>query len=70
MHVDLEKTLRDAMKVDGRTVYAFARDAGLRVSLVQRFYKNGGGLTLASASKLCDLLGLDLRSSTPRQKEA
>ncbi|HVP12719.1 MAG TPA: helix-turn-helix domain-containing protein [Phycisphaerae bacterium] len=67
--MNLEKTLRDAMKADGRTVYAFARDSGLRVSLVQRFYKNGGGLTLASASKLCGLLGLDLRPLAPRQKE-
>lgn len=59
MSVDLEKRIRTAMKLDGRTVYAFARDAGLRVSLVQKFAK-GGGLTLRSASRLCSLLGLDL----------
>jgi len=60
MKVNLEKTLRDAMKRDGRTVYAFARDTKLPVSLVQRFAK-GGGLRLSSASKLCELLGLDLQ---------
>lgn len=60
MNVNLEKTLRDAMRRDARTLYAFARDAKLRVSIVQRFAK-GGGLTLKSASALCSLLDLDLR---------
>ena len=60
MNVNLERTLRTAMKADGRTVYAFSRDTDLPVSLVQRFAK-GGGLTLKSASALCSLLALDLR---------
>lgn len=59
MATDLQKTLLDAMRRDGRTDYAFARDSGLRVSAVQRF-RAGGGLTLASASKLCALVGLAL----------
>lgn len=58
--MNLEKTLREAMRRDGRSMYAFARDAKMPVSLVQAFAK-GGGLRLSSASKLCELLGLDLQ---------
>jgi hypothetical protein len=60
MKVNLERSLREAMKRDGRTTYALARDAKLRVSIVQKFVK-GYGLRLSTASKLCELLGLDLR---------
>ena len=57
--INLAVTIRRAMKRDGRTVYAFARDTGLPVSGVQRFAK-GGGMNLDSASRLCEVLGLDL----------
>ena len=57
---DLAADLRRAMKRDGRTVYAVARDAEVPVGMIQRFSK-GGGLTLATASRLCDLFGLQLR---------
>ena len=57
---DLAADIRKAMKRDGRTVYAVSRDSELPVSIVQRFHK-GGGLTLDSASRLCDLFGLELR---------
>ena len=57
---DLADVIRKAMKHDGRTVYAVARDAKLPVSMIQRFHK-GGGLNTDTASKLCDLFGLELR---------
>lgn len=57
---NLAEEIRRAMKRDGRTVYAFSRDTGLPVSGVQRFAK-GGGMNLDSASRLCDVLGLELR---------
>lgn len=59
MKTNLAQVIREAMRRDGRTVYAFSRDSGLRVSLVQAFAK-GGGLTLKSADKLCELLSLRL----------
>lgn len=59
MNANLAKTIRQAMRADGRTVYAFARDSGLAVATVQAFAK-GGDLRLATASKLCDVLGLRL----------
>ena len=59
---ELATEIRKAMKRDGRTDYAFARDTGLRVSIVQRF-SAGGGITLASAQKLCDVLSLRLTAS-------
>ncbi len=59
---ELATEIRKAMKRDGRTDYAFARDTGLRVSIVQRF-RAGGGITLASAQKLRGVLGLRLASS-------
>jgi len=57
---DLAADIRKAMKRDGRTVYAFARDTGLPVSIVQRFHK-GGGANLSTASALCNVLGLALQ---------
>lgn len=57
---DLAADIRRAMKRDERTVYAVARDADLPVSMIQRFHK-GGGLTLETASRLCDLFSLELR---------
>lgn len=59
MKTDLAKSLRAAMKRDGRTTYAFARDSGIPISTMQRFAA-GGEATLRIASKLADLLGLDL----------
>lgn len=64
--MDLARTIRRAMAADGRSIYAFARDSGLRVSAVQRFAA-GGGLTLDSGSKLCKLLGLELRAKGGRR---
>lgn len=65
--IDLAAIIRKAMKQDGRTVYAFARDSGLPVSGVQRFTK-GGGMSLSSASHLCNILGLELRPIDGRAK--
>lgn len=56
----LADVIRGAMQCDGRTVYAVARDAGLVVSIVQRF-DAGGDVTLQTASALCDTLGLQLQ---------
>jgi hypothetical protein len=62
--VNLSESLRQAMRADGRTVYALSRDSGLAVSVVQRFAGGRGDLTLKSASKLCEILGWDLRPAS------
>lgn len=61
MKVDLTKTVRDAMKDSGLTPYAIARDSGVDYSQITRFLHGQRGLTLDSASKICELLGLELR---------
>jgi hypothetical protein len=63
---NLADAIRRAMRRDGRTVYAFARDTALAVSGVQDFM-TGRDLRLSSASKLCKVLGLELRP-TKRKK--
>lgn len=58
---NLTTEILKAMRRDGRTDYAFSRDTGLRVSIVQKFRAGRGDITLTTAQKLCDELGLQLR---------
>jgi hypothetical protein len=57
--IDLASDIRAAMRRSKLSIYAVAKAAGLRVSIVQRF-DAGGGLTTDSASALCNVLGLRL----------
>lgn len=57
--VNLEKTLRDAARKSGLSVYALAKRAGLPVTTVQQFM-GGRGMQLRTASRLCDVLALNL----------
>ena len=60
---DLIGTLRKAIKRDGRTLYAIAKDSGLRYSVVHRFATGERtAINIVTAEKLCHTLGLELRS--------
>jgi DNA-binding Xre family transcriptional regulator len=60
--VDLAKVIQRAIKRDGRSLYRLAIDAGLPYATVHRF-ANGEreGITLHTASRLCEPLGLELK---------
>lgn len=57
--VDLAKRIRDACKRSGLSGYMLAKRSGLAVSIIQEFL-SGRDIRLATASKLCDVLNLDL----------
>jgi hypothetical protein len=62
----LTKSLRDAIRRDGRTLYAIARDAGIPYPPLYRFVKGDKdgckqGLRLTTADKIAETLGLELR---------
>ena len=54
-----EPDLRRAIKASGLTRYRIATDAGVDHAALARFIK-GTGITLDTASRLCDVLGMEL----------
>lgn len=58
---DLGATIRRAIRDDDRTPYGVGRDAGVDRSILVRFVNGDRSLTLGTASKICDVLGLELR---------
>jgi len=67
MKIDLDETMRRAIQRDGRTLYRLARDSGVNSAILGRFVRRERGLTLETASRLCQALGLELRPK-PRRK--
>lgn len=65
---DLAATLRRAIRDSGMTPYAVSRDAGVDRSILVRFVNGDRGLTLTTASRLCDVLDLDLRPARSGKK--
>lgn len=61
MKVNLDEAIRRAIRTDGRSLYRLAKDSGVNSAILGRFMKNERGLTLETASRLCQALGLDLR---------
>jgi len=56
----LADVLRQAMIEDGRTLYELAKEATLETDQLYRF-RDGADLRLSTASKLAEVLGLELR---------
>ena len=53
--------IRRSIRADGRSLYRLAKDTGIAVSVLQRFMSGERGLNLATAEKICRVVGLDLR---------
>ena len=61
MHAqELGDVLRQAMIEDGRTLYELAKEAVLETDQLYRF-RDGADLRISTASKLAEVLGLELR---------
>jgi transcriptional regulator with XRE-family HTH domain len=58
----LEQQLRDAFRQSGWSIYRLAKDSGVSQPVVSRFVNEKRGITLATASKLAEVLGLELVS--------
>lgn len=62
MAQDLAAIIREAIELDGRSLYQLARDAGLRYSVLHRFARGERQkINIDTASALCGELGLELR---------
>ena len=53
--------LREAIRRDGRTAYRLAADSGVDKGALSRFLAGKRDMTLATADRLCRVLGLVLR---------
>ena len=68
-HNTLSDRLRDAIQSSGMTCYALANKAGLSQSVLSRFTSGERDISLGTAGKLADVLGLELvRQSSRKQK--
>lgn len=59
--IDLAKQLRDAARKSGMSMLALSQRAGVPYAGIHTFMVKEGGLTLTTASRLAELLGLELR---------
>lgn len=64
--ISLADQIRKAIEASGRSDYELASNAGLAPSVVSRFVVGTRGLTLDSADRLCEVLGLHLVGQTGR----
>ena len=64
----LEKQIRAAFKESGMTIYRLAKDSDVSQPVVSRFISGKRGITLATASKLVKVLGLELVQTKKRRK--
>jgi plasmid maintenance system antidote protein VapI len=55
------ETLREAIRLSGRTHYELAKAAGITPAQLDRFVAGERDLKLATAAKVADALGLELR---------
>ncbi len=58
---DLATQLRRAIRDSGLTPYRVATDSDVDRAIMTRFVNGDRGLTLDTASRICELLGLELR---------
>ena len=68
--VDLSEQLRQAVRDSGLTPYRIATDAGVDRAVMTRFVNRDRGLTLDTASRITDYLGLELRPARKRKTKA
>ncbi len=61
--------LLDAIEKSGLNRFQLAKQAGLPYAVVHGLVSGGRDVTLASAEKLCDVLGLELCSRRPSRRQ-
>jgi plasmid maintenance system antidote protein VapI len=64
----LERQIRAAIEKSGLSVYRLAKDSGVSQPVLSRFVNRQRGITLATASKLVETLGLELVSRKRSKK--
>lgn len=56
----LVEALKAAIRESGKSQYAIAKESGVALAIVNRFMTGDRDLRLATAAKLCEVLGLEL----------
>jgi hypothetical protein len=59
--VEIQEQIRDAIKNDGRTIYALAKESGIDHGILYRFMDRSRGLNLDTVGRLLQVLGLEVR---------
>ena len=62
----MAETIRAAFRKNGMTIKQLTRNADVFYSTTFRFLKGDGDLTLTGATKICDVLGLELKPKGKR----
>lgn len=60
-HIPLPGAIRKAIADDGRSLYRLALDSGVSKAILGRFVRGERDMTLDTAEKVCEALGLSLR---------
>lgn len=66
VRLTLEKSIKRALSESGKSVNSIAKESGVSQPVLQRFISGKRSLTLDTAERLCDFLGLELK---PRVEE-
>ena len=66
----MSERLQTAIADDGRTFYRLGKDADVSPEIISRFVAGERDIRLATASKLADVLGFELRSRKKTRKRA
>ncbi len=64
------EVLQQAIESDGRAVYRLGKESGVSPEAIYRFVAGEHDIRLVTASKLADVLGLELRSRKKTRKRA
>lgn len=59
--LEWEKMLRDAIQESGLSHYRINKETGVDVTLIGRFMRGERGLTLPTAERIANVVGLELK---------
>ncbi len=65
----IEDALRERMLEDDVRIYKLAEQAGVNRCQLHSFLRGKSGLRLATASKVCEVLGMELKSRKRRRRK-
>ena len=66
--MNLIEAFKQAVRDSGQTLYRVAKGSRISYPVVLRFMSGQRGLTLETASKLAEYLGLELRPRRPKSR--
>ena len=69
-NVDIQEALRKAIAKSEKTHYRLGKDAELAPEIIDRFVSGERDITLGTAAKLAETLGLQLIPKPPRKRKS